>query len=86
MQGAEAKHLRGVSLPNGAAVDRGTDPPLGIGAFESIARRHRQQATDRIIRQLKQQPVEVGAGQVGAGGVVNQDPITVGSALGVQQQ
>nr|GFB49677.1 hypothetical protein [Tanacetum cinerariifolium] len=86
VQGAQAKHLWRIGLPDQAAIHGFGHAAIGVGALEGVFGRHRQKPTYRIIREFSQQVVEVRTRQVRARRIVNQDPVIVIGAIGVQVQ
>ncbi|MNY57603.1 hypothetical protein D3C86_1938340 [compost metagenome] len=86
MQRAKAKHLRRIRLPDHAAIHGFEHAPMLVDPLESVACRHGQQTAHRIVGQLTEQFIEIITRQIRSCGIVNQHPILIVSALGMQMQ
>ena len=75
---AVAEHLRRLRLPQAIARLGGGHALFGIRPLQRVGYRHRENAANRVLRQVHEQRIEHGGGNAGPGGIVHQHPVIVG--------
>ena len=86
---AIAEHLRSLRLPQLRAIFRAHHArrgSIGVAALQRIGHRNRQQASDAIVTELRDQPRECFARRAGSRRIMHQHPVVVATGSGQRLQ